>query len=68
MTPKVRYQYILVLKDDFSGFLSLIPTRYTDADTFVYAMSDGMVDFGPPEVLVTEQDSHFKNPVSERMR
>ena len=60
-----RYQYLLVLKDDFSGFVRLIPA---DAETFVAAMTDWIADFGPPEVLVTDQGSHFKNHVSERLR
>ena len=63
-----RYQYLLVLKDDFSGFVRLIPTRYADAETFVEAMTAWISDFGPPEVLVTDQGSHFKNHVSDRLR
>ena len=62
-TSKQLFEYVLVLKDDFLGFVELIPA--TAADYFVVA--DALVQwysrFGMPLMHVSDQGSHFKDKV-----
>ena len=57
------YQYVLVLKDDFSGLVELIPARTCDHVTVVNALQYWQARYGPIRVLVSDQGSHFKNQV-----
>jgi hypothetical protein len=62
-TSNQPFEYFLVLKDDFSGFVELISA--TGANHFVVA--DALVQwysrFGMPLMDVSDQGSHFKDKV-----
>ena len=58
---KHNFQYVLILKDDFSGFVQLVPAT----DPKYNVVGEGLVDwykrFVIPETLVSDQGSHFTN-------
>jgi hypothetical protein len=56
-------QYLLVLKDNYSGFVELIPTATCDHRPVVEALQWWSARFGAPSRLVSDQGSHFKNTV-----
>ena len=58
-----QLQYILVLKDDFSGYTVLFPCQFADSTAAVHALLIWYSRFGEPEVHVTDGASHFKNEV-----
>jgi hypothetical protein len=60
-----QYEWLFVLRDDFSGMVMLRPTSTPDAMTTVDALLDWRSIFGRSEVYVSDQASYF---VSEVMR
>jgi hypothetical protein len=61
-----EYKYILVLKDDFSQWVELIPCRTCDAAEAVKALLYWEARFRVIDVVVTDRGSHFKNNVMEQ--
>ena len=61
LTPKSRhlFKYVLILKDEFSGFLELISTTSPDHFTVTDSLMDWYQGFGVPKTLVSDQGSHF---------
>ena len=59
------YQYVLVLKDDFSGLVELIPAKTCDHVTVVNALEYWQGRYGTIHTLVSDQGSHFKNLVMD---
>jgi transposase InsO family protein len=53
----------LVLKDDFSHFVELVPSERTDHVVVVHALVDWYKRFGVAETHVSDKGSHFKNKV-----
>jgi hypothetical protein len=53
--------YILLLKDDLSGYLWLVPCSKADAVTTVDALVDWFTTFGVVRTWVSDQGAHFKN-------
>jgi hypothetical protein len=53
----------LVLKDDLSHFVDLIPSERTDHVVVVHALVDWFKGFGVAETHVSDKGSHFKNKV-----
>jgi len=53
------YKYVLILKDDISGFVELAPSTSPDH----FALADSLMEcykgFGVPKTLISDQGSHF---------
>ena len=58
-----QFSYLLVLKDDLSHFVDLIPSERTDHVVVVHALVDWFKGFGVAETHVSDKGSHFKNKV-----
>ena len=61
------YMYILIIKDDLSSFLRLVPTKLADALTTADALISWFADFGIALTWVSDRGSHFKNDVIKRL-
>ena len=55
------YQYVLVLKDQYSGLVELIPCSAADHEVTVEAILFWCARYGLPEMLQSDRGSHFKN-------
>jgi transposase InsO family protein len=55
------FEYVLVLKDDFTGFVELIPCEHADHINIVTALQAWQSRFGKIGTLVSDQGSHFCN-------
>ncbi len=55
--------YVLVIKDDFTGFVDLTPCEIPNAEVVVKALLKWYSLFGIALVHVSDQGSHFKNVV-----
>jgi RNase H-like domain found in reverse transcriptase/Integrase zinc binding domain/Integrase core domain len=53
--------YLLLIKDDFSGFVKLIPSKAADSTTVVHSLAEWFSSFGVASIWVSDQGSHFKN-------
>jgi hypothetical protein len=60
---KHDYQYILVLKDGYSGLVELIPCASAEHEIVVQSILLWCARGGYPELLQSDQGSHFKNMV-----
>jgi len=58
-----EFSYVLVLKDDLSHFVELVPSERTDHVVVVHALVDWYKRFGVAETHVSDKGSHFKNKV-----
>jgi IS30 family transposase len=56
-----RLLYILLLQDDLSSFVNLVPAVAADSATMAAAFTKWGIDYSFPEFLVTDQGTHFKN-------
>jgi transposase InsO family protein len=65
LTPKSKhlYKYVLILKDDFSGFVELILRTSPDHFTVADSLMDCYKRFGVPKTLVSDQGSHFVDKI-----
>jgi transposase InsO family protein len=64
-----KYQYLLLLlKDDLSGHLWLVPCRTADAATTVDALLRWFAVFGVVLLWISDRGSHFKNEVVQRVQ
>eukprot|EP00171_Calliarthron_tuberculosum_P005938 IDg5938t1 len=54
-------RYVLILKDDHSGYLWLVPTSKTDAETVSEALIKWFASFKTVQNWVSDRGSHFKN-------
>jgi hypothetical protein len=55
------FEYVLVLKDDFTSFVELIPCVHADHINVVNALQSWQSRFGRIGTLVSDQGSHFCN-------
>ncbi|CEO95069.1 hypothetical protein PBRA_009601 [Plasmodiophora brassicae] len=62
-----KYKYILLLKDDFSGYVRLIPSAEATSRVAAEALNQWIADFATPEYLVTDGGSHFTAEVMEEL-
>ena len=62
-TAKNKEQYILVLKDGFTGFTELVPCVTPDAATTVNAVLVWIARYGIPRIFVSDRATHFMNNV-----
>jgi hypothetical protein len=63
-----KYQYLLLLKDDLSGYLWLVPCRTADAAATVDALMRWFTVFGVVLLWISDRDSHFKNEIVRRVQ
>ena len=61
-------KYLLLIKDDLSGYLWLIPCVTADAESTVNALTLWFAAFGVALMWVSDQGSHFKNLVMTKLR
>ena len=59
--------YVLVLKDDFSNFVELIPCKKADHFAVVDALLDWYKRFGVVKTHVSDNASHFKEKVIKEL-
>ena len=62
------YTYVLVLKDDMSGWVELVPCKTASATEVYQALMDCFKRFGVVHQWVSDQGSHFKNQVVDMLR
>jgi Integrase zinc binding domain len=58
-----KYQYLLLLKDDLSGYLWLVPCRMGDAADTIDALMRWLAVFGVVLLWISDRGSHFKNKI-----
>jgi IS30 family transposase len=63
-----KFQYLLLLKDDLSGYLRLVPCRTADAAATVDALMRWVAVFRVMLVWISDRGSHFKNEVVRRVQ
>jgi hypothetical protein len=63
-----KHQYLLLLKDDLSGYLWLVPCRTTDAAATVDTLMRWFAAFGVMLLWISDRGSHFKNEVVQRVQ
>lgn len=69
MPPSFRdTHYVLVLKDDMSGYCELVECITADAETVQEALTDWFKRFGVVHQWVSDQGAHFKNKVIDALR
>ena len=61
------YQYVLVIKDDFSNYVELIKCKSADHKVVVEALLHWYSRLGIPEIHVSDNASHFKNQVIKEL-
>jgi hypothetical protein len=64
----VGCKYVLLLKDDLSGYLWLVPAVAADAETTVDALVTWFAAFCMTSTWVSDRGSHFKNRVMTAVR
>jgi hypothetical protein len=62
------YKYLLLIKDDLSGYLWFVPCFYVDTVSNVVALMIWFADFGVAMLWVSDRGSHFKNQVMDGVR
>jgi hypothetical protein len=62
-----EYSYILVLKDEFSGQVELVPAKACNHVVVAEAIAWWIARYGKPSVLRSDQGSHFKNKMIEEL-
>ena len=60
-------KYCLILRDDFSSYVWLFPTEKANAEAAAEALVTWISSFGAIEWLVSDQGSHFKNELIEKL-
>lgn len=60
-----EFQYVLVLKDLYSGMVELVPCKYASHIPVVEALAFWCGRYGTPKILQSDQGSHFKNKILE---
>ena len=65
--PKINslhgYKYVLVLKDEYSGYVELIPCKNCTHEPVAEAIAWFCARYGAPDCLKSDRGSHFKNKV-----
>jgi Integrase core domain/Integrase zinc binding domain/Chromo (CHRromatin Organisation MOdifier) domain len=59
--------YVLILKDDASGFVWLVPCETADAETTATALLQWFALFGVVLTWTSDRGTHFKNTVIQRL-
>jgi hypothetical protein len=61
-------KYLLLLKDDLSGFVWLVPCNHADEAAAVDALTLWFASFGVAHTWVSDRGAHFKNSVMDGVR
>ncbi len=61
------YKYVLVVKDDYSGFVRLYKSKTADAKHVVECLKDWFSTFGIVKVWVSDRGSHFLNKTIKKL-
>ncbi len=61
------YQYILVIKDHYSGYVELIPCRTCDSETAAQALQWWIARFTTPDIIISDNGTHFTAKIIERL-
>jgi len=62
------FKYVLIVKDDFSGYVWLRPTKEADGSTNATVLLDWFASFGVVRQWISDRGSHFKNEVVRALR
>jgi transposase InsO family protein len=62
------YTYLLILKDDYSGYVRLAPTIAVSAEEMSHALLRWFADFGVVSVWVSDRGNHFKSAVVQHLQ
>jgi hypothetical protein len=62
-----RHQCIVLLKDDLSSYLWIVPCRTADAAATVIALMRWCAVFGAELLWISDRGSHFTNEVVRRV-
>lgn len=62
------WNYVLVIKDDYSHFTELVGVEAATAEATARALQDWFKRFGIVQQWVSDQGSHFKNKVIEALQ
>ena len=65
--PPHNFTYILVIKDQFSGFVELIPCDSPNSDNAASALSWWIARFSKPEYIISDNGTHFTSKVVEHL-
>ena len=65
---KADYPYALVLKDDFSNFVRIIPCTNCTAMEAARGITEWVSTFGHPLTLISDNGSHFRNSLLEELK
>jgi transposase InsO family protein len=63
-----KYQYLLLVKDDLSGYLWPVPCRIDDAAATDDALMRWFAVIGVVLLWISDRGSHFKNEVVRRVQ
>ena len=62
-----KFSYVVVLKDDLSHFVELVPSERTDHVVVLHALVDWYKRFGVAVTHVSDKGSHFKNKIVDEL-
>lgn len=68
MPGESDFKYILIIKDDLSGYCWLIPSSEADSFTVAESLVQWFTSFGVSSKWVSDQGSHFKNQTIEKVK
>ncbi len=63
-----QFHSVMVIKDDFSGFVSFTPVERTTAEAAASALLSWFAAYGVVDMWVSDSGSHFINAVMEDVR
>lgn len=66
-TDPHQFEYVLVLKDEYSGYVELVPCTAPNSDQAAEAIKWWIARFTKPKWLVSDRGSHFKCKVIENL-
>ena len=63
-----NYEYVLIIKDDFSGYTSFVPAQFADAETTARALMSWFSTYGTVHSWVFDRGTHFKNELVKQLK
>jgi len=67
-SSETKYQYILIIKDDASGFCELTPSESPTTETTITALMEWFKRYGIAKMWISDQGTHFKNQLMCELR
>ena len=65
---ETKHVYVLIIKDDLSGYIWLRPCAEANAETTSEHLIDWFASFGVSDAWISDQGSHFRNKLIESIR